>query len=394
MESSNNSRSEVDRWGQLYELSMIQLAVILFLYVILIDQANANMYHPLKPTGKYGISRVSQTLIDKSRVDPHNVSSKRKLSIDIYYPTAKNIDLRFYDKRAIQYWTQADYWSSSQKKILSQELKKIYSYTSIDEQFSSASKKHPTIIFSHGFGAWAGFYSYLIEDLVSHGFMVVGINHTYNSGISEINGEVIYGRMTHEELFKSYFGADEQNLWIEDVSFVIDKIKSTDLELLQRANMDKLFMMGQSFGGSTATHFSQFNQGFIGCINLDGAVFGEKVVEEVKVPLLILMGGESIKSMDFPGSETDLSKKLGISVQQAKDFKEAYLTRLMRLKNIELVQLKVLKGIDHIGFTDFNFLTQSTLFKDAPIGLIPGDQMIERIRNEVMTFVQKLTCTI
>ncbi len=87
----------------------------------------------------------------------------------------------------------------------------------------------------------------------------------------------------------------------------------------------------------------------------------------------------------------NLSNKLGISLEQAKDFKECYLSRLERIcyenRNVEKV---VLEGVDHIGFTDFAFLKKSKLFEEVPIGRKGCDEIVYEIREQVLNFLHKI----
>lgn len=72
--------------------------------------------------------------------------------------------------------------------------------------------------------AFITLYSFLIEDLVSHGFVVIGVNHTHAASYANIGSETIYGKMTHGHLFATPYADQEQNTWIEDSLFVIDAL--------------------------------------------------------------------------------------------------------------------------------------------------------------------------
>lgn len=48
----------------------------------------------------------------------------------------------------------------------------------------ASSSRYPVIIVSHGAAPVVQSYTYLLEELASHGYIVVGINHPYVAGIT------------------------------------------------------------------------------------------------------------------------------------------------------------------------------------------------------------------
>ena len=48
----------------------------------------------------------------------------------------------------------------------------------------SSGGRLPVVVFSHGLGNLRSTYASLVEDLASHGFVVVGVSHTYDSEIT------------------------------------------------------------------------------------------------------------------------------------------------------------------------------------------------------------------
>lgn len=347
--------------------------------------------HPPPPTGPYGIIRQFDVLVDGKRLDPHSPLSKRRLALDIWLPVHQNLQLVPYDERAIRFWKEADFWSENQKIELDDQLLQFGEYLSPGKSMANATESLPVVIFSHGFGAWASFYSYIIEEIVSHGIVVVGINHTYNAGIAEFPDQTIYGRMTHFHLFKSKYAHEEQITWLQDLESVIEKIKTSNDVPYNLMNANQVVVMGQSFGGSTAIHACCKIPDLKGCIDLDGALFGDKELFRTLSPLLILLGGDSIKSMKDKEAINDLADKLGITIDQANDFKECYFDRLDHItENNSNICKIILDGADHMAFTDFIFLSKSQLFSKAPIGTKDRNLILLDIRKCVMNFLKPL----
>ena len=337
-----------------------------------------------RPSGAWGLYRTHVVVAygaDKGQ--------KREIGVDIWLPCARPMSKTPYDCHALDYWRQATFWTAAQKKLLSPALKSFYSYGSPGSQRADCRLSCPVIIFSHGFGAWSGFYSYLIDELVSQGFAVIGLNHTGNAGFTRLNGKVLQGRMTHQELFQTPFAEEEQQQWMRDLKAVLRWLQK-EKTFQACCDVTQIFVMGQSFGGSLATHAAFKIDGLRGCVNLDGAVFGTLLTGHIKAPLLILRGGVSIQEMSDPQVIKNLMKGLGISKKQAEDFRHCYLDRIKQIaqENPQRVFLEDLPGINHVGFTDFNFLAASPLFDKAPVGDRPPFEIIQDIRGRVMTFLR------
>lgn len=63
--------------------------------------------------------------------------------------------------------------------------------TYIQQDISMASQKMPVIVLSHGLGWNTQMYTGLISELVSRGYLVFGIDHTYESVLTLYEGEKI-----------------------------------------------------------------------------------------------------------------------------------------------------------------------------------------------------------
>ncbi|EOZ99234.1 Carboxylic ester hydrolase [Indibacter alkaliphilus LW1] len=74
-------------------------------------------------------------------------------------------------------------------------------------------KKFPVLIFSHGLYSEAFGYYALMEEIVSHGFIVLNINHTYESSGSLFpDGEIL--------LFHSEFDEKNNNSTMAEMAWV------------------------------------------------------------------------------------------------------------------------------------------------------------------------------
>lgn len=347
--------------------------------------------HPPLLTGRYAVGRSDVIVSDFLREDPHALTKDiRHLSLNIFSPQLEDKkNLHPYDEGAISYWKQATYWTPEQRNILDQSLEQFRCYANPNSTLSDLSiKQKPIILFSHGFMAFGTLYSFLLEELASHGFTVVAINHTHAASYAKLKTETVYGHMTHRDLFATPYAEEEQKIWIDDCLFVIGEIKKGKVQPLCEKKDFSFITMGHSFGGSTAIHVAQQSPAVGGCINLDGALFGKNAVTDLQKPCLILKAEESVREMTSLIAIAELSQKLSIRLEDSERFKTCYTDRLDELaKKSSQVITKLVKGINHMAFTDFNFLNQSPLFQHAYVGSKASESIIKEIREEVLLFL-------
>lgn len=147
-----------------------------------------------------------------------------------------------------------------------------------DEQNPS---RYPVVLFSPGYGFDREQGTALVEDLASHGYVVVTISHTYESAEVEFpGGQVELGGHDLDTLPQVAVAVRR-----DDARFVLDKLHeiaagvNPDIEQhrLPRglgASMDltKVGMFGHSIGGATAIQTMAHDPRVVAGIDMDGAV--------------------------------------------------------------------------------------------------------------------------
>lgn len=349
------------------------------------------MISPIKPTGIYTPVKKSGWISDASRNEMHlqEVNVARALSYDIWLPSSIELSDAPYHQEAINFWETANFWSEAQQKVLKHELDSFRCYTHPFATHKVIQKDLPLIVFLHGFGAWGSFYTYIIEDLVSQGFAILSINHTYQAGLSLINGHLVLGNMTHEDLFTTDYAEAEQGICIEDVCFMLDRLDLIFGEaLVEQIDKNRLSVMGQSFGGSTALHIADKRSDIRCCINLDGAVFGNRIPDKVTCPALIIFGELSHCAARASDALEVTSTNLNISEEMARLFIDAYVNRTDHMLKQANISQHIISKADHLAFTDFLWLKDSELFAMAPVGTESPNKLVSDIRKVIHDFIK------
>ncbi len=169
--------------------------------------------------GPFAVGRETITVKDPQRPE-------RSLTVDVWYPAEKS---RVEGATPVQY-----------QVIPGVEVPSRTAFSGLPV---STRGPFPLVMYSHGYGGLRFISSFLTETLASHGFVVVAPDHTGNTAIDLVTGQV--AKRSQNEL----------NL-VGDVRATLDdalarNANSGDL-LYQSINPEKIGIMGHSLGGMTS----------------------------------------------------------------------------------------------------------------------------------------------
>ena len=239
---------------------------------------------PPQPSGESQIGTQSIELVDLDRLEwfTENPEDFRKIMIQVWYPTQDNQGEKelYIDYGDIRIKALADKFDY--KPFLFKSLKRIRT-NSLKNAKPNLSRKFPLIIFSHGLGGNRTQNTIMIEELTSHGYVVIGIEHAYDANVSIFNnGDIAdyrsginYERRNNQRLTPEEFWdirLPQLKTRAADVSFVLDQIESGDFpqDIREIINLDNIGIFGHSFGGATSIYSVYSDNRIDACINLDG----------------------------------------------------------------------------------------------------------------------------
>ena len=249
------------------------------------------------PTGKYKVGRMSIELTDQNRLEAYSTEKedkKRELVIWIWYPAEPLTD----SKRANYLpdkWSEADYVYGVKLGTTGFEC-----HSFENAPVASLQSIYPVIIFSQsGFSVLS--YSAIIEEMASHGYVIVGINHTYDAPITVFSdGRVIPASPQFMEGVNSRAGSMEEAFQFRaavadyktaDIQFVVDQLENINKGsgvLAGRLDVTGIGVFGHSLGGNAALDFCRKNNHCKVAINLDGANWNEVGKVGLKKPAMII----------------------------------------------------------------------------------------------------------
>jgi len=274
------------------------------------------------PTGEYKIgSDYIHLKTDREEKITENTDDKRELMIKVWYPA--NIK----NEEKEPYLNDGDRIGFAEKYGLPKSTFNYLNYVETHAYKSPkvANEEFPVLIFSHGSYSKASGYYAIIEEIVSQGYIVLNINHTYEStGALFPDGTIkLYSKEYDEKhistremgelawksqqdfnnaktedekllisrnILKNYIASDITERWSKDISSVIDKLKTWNKSSFLATHLDttKIGVFGHSQGASAIGQSLLEDDRIIAGVNLDGVQWGNMVDSTLSKPFLII----------------------------------------------------------------------------------------------------------
>jgi dienelactone hydrolase len=246
-------------------------------------------------TGLYGVGVTTKHLIDINRpenftTDPTDV---REMMVQLWYPiektTTSGTRIEYMDYPTFQ-------WLKNLSPVpLFTIPNNAYQFVRPHgrNQTNIAEGKFPVVIFSPGYDGVYQIYTSFIEDLVSHGFVVVSINHPYVSGITVFPDGRTVGLAevpTEPTAQQEFFNMSLRTI-VEDAKFVLDKMtemNETDPDFLGHFDLSEVGMYGHSFGGANTAVCCFEDERFRAGLTLDGVFYQQFISGNINVPFLFM----------------------------------------------------------------------------------------------------------
>jgi Platelet-activating factor acetylhydrolase, isoform II len=335
------------------------------------------------PTGKHKVARMSMQLIDENRLEAYSTErkdKKRELVVWIWYPASP-----ISDSKPASYlpdkWSEADFVYG-----VKLDTTKFECHSFENAPVSAFQPVYPVLIFSQaGFSVLS--YSAIIEEIASHGYVIVGINHTYDAPVTVFSdGRVIPASPQFMEGVNSRAGLIEESFQFRaavadyktaDIKFVVDQLAEINKRsgvLAGRLDLTGLGVFGHSLGGNAALEFCRKDNRCKVAVNLDGANWNEVGKVGLKKPAMIIAAEHP--EFSLPCDEMVIAKVFP-SIEWCEE------ERLLVSQGWRIIidhatpgyALTIL-GAKHLNFADIQF---TDLPPDSPFQIVMGSANPELI---------------
>ncbi len=324
-----------------------------------------------EPTGPYPAGSTSLWLKDTSRSDPWVAGvTVRELMVSLWYPAVPS------DGRRARYMTPAEsellLAGAGVTGVPQDLLSTVRTNAVSDATPAGIERSLPLVVLSPGFKNPRSTLTALAEDLASHGYVVAGIDHTYESYATAFPDGRVTTCLARE--------APRRDRWEKvvagraaDVSFVLDELTGAHPAWPGAALIDpsRIGMAGHSIGGAAAIAAMLADSRIRAGIDMDGATVAQIPDEGLSRPFLFL----GKQSSYTPGRQSlDIPRKPGPAITWERDWK--LLTGWKRW-------LLVAEAV-HASFTDLGLLADQAGL-DIGAG-IPGSRSLDITRAYVRAF--------
>lgn len=231
------------------------------------------------PTGPYDVGTVSLRLVDRRRADPWVAGRRRELMVDVRYP-ARSVD----SHPRVPQMTKGEAAGFDRVNNFG-DLPKGRIDWSGTETFAHLGAPpdrrgpRPVVLYSPGVGDPRTLGTTLTDELASHGYVVVAIDHTYDASAVEFPGERVETTLLPQEFERAQKEGPEAvvalmrktcAVRVADTRFVLDEVeRAFATGRLERAPIG---MFGQSAGGFAALQTMHDDGRIAAAANLDGVL--------------------------------------------------------------------------------------------------------------------------
>jgi dienelactone hydrolase len=329
------------------------------------------------PTGPSPVGTVPLWLTDTSRPDPWAAgASARELMVSLWYPAVSS------DGRRAPYMTPAEsellLAGVGVTGVPPEALSTVRTNAVTDATPAGGQRSLPLVVLSPGFTSPRSTLTALAEDLASHGYVVAGIDHTYESHATTFPD----GRVT-TCLARDAPRRDRPEKTVAgraaDVCFVLSELTGAHSAWPGAGLIDpsRMAMAGHSIGGAAAIAAMLADSRVRAGIDMDGATAAPIPGHGLSRPFLFL----GKQSNYTPGSG-------GAVITSRRDWKRLRGSVSTWERDWELMtgwkRWLVVAGAIHASFTDLALLAdQSGIDIDAHI---PGARSLDITRAYVRAF--------
>ncbi len=333
-------------------------------------------------TGPYEVGTTVMHLIDADRNEIYgpDASAAREIMVQIWYPAEPAEG----DQQA-QWMPDIDAAGPAIARFLElpafilNHLEYVKTNGYVDAEAIKIDNGFPVLIFSHG---WSGFKEqniFQVEELASHGYVVIGINHTYGAILTvfpdgrqaAINPDALPSEVSDEEYDLASNKLVRQ--WSEDIGFVIDELEiinqpANDGNFSGKLDLHKVGVFGHSTGAGATIEFCATDARCHAALVMDlwaEPVSRDAIAAGLSQPVMI-MHSENWDSLDNPENNYGL------------------VGNLVEASSKEVFEMTI-KGTKHDDFSSLPLLTPLAAALELK-GPIDGDLVLEIINAGSVSF--------
>lgn len=250
-----------------------------------------------EPTGPYAVGSEIFRWVDERRPEPATAAEedRRNVVVQAWYPTEVS------SGRQWVYLDGQDRLPSKVSGIPGFLLAdtRIDTHATADVAVSPDRDRWPVVLFSPGYGAPRAFYSGLVADLASRGFLVLAIDHPYESAVTELADGTVATTVENiaaDDPDALRYMTERLETRTADLRFVLDQLARPEVlgPLEGHVDLGNLTAIGHSLGGAAALSAMAADSRLTAAANLDGTLYGDLPERALDRPVLLLESDHAV----------------------------------------------------------------------------------------------------
>lgn len=257
-------------------LARLRRPALAIALVFLLLTAFATWVHLEIPplTGDHAVGRQEFIWTDPSRPEPAtpNPDDHRQTGLIVWYPAEAGTGTRASYVPDLETIKEGLIASGELSSFEVAGLQWVRSHSLQDAAIDTSMDDYPLLVLSPGNATNVEFYGSLGEDLASHGYVVVGLNHPFQvTAMSLLDGSVAVYDPAADARPASV--VDKIADRVADVEFVLNQLSqeiASGRFLEGRVDLGRIGVLGHSNGGLTAAEVCRSSAVVTACMNIDG----------------------------------------------------------------------------------------------------------------------------
>jgi len=335
-------------------------------------------------TGPYAVGTTTRYLVDPNRRETHAGAPKgnRELMIQLWYPAQVKPREKF-----------ADYVEPRMAGRRNAQLALVKTRSLLDAPVLQRDRAFPVVLFSPAIGGSRYQNTFQMEELASHGFVVVGMDHPYSSANvvfpdgRRVRIAIEFLDLSSLEKLRESTRLLEQDLAVRvaDAAFVADTLTQwnrTDPagRFTGRLNTEAFGIIGHSYGGAVAAALCRQDSRFVAGMNLDGWMFGDAEELGIERPFFFVLDDEPAPTLADLNSFDPARRTLFERIKEGLDAVDHSL-------RAHGGYFLALSGAAHFSYTDRTLYSKLRRFGDQ--GTADPHFLLEELNRYTVAFFVK-----
>jgi dienelactone hydrolase len=317
------------------------------------------------PAGRYAVGTEVLHVVDSSRATSRSIHT-RPLTVQAWYPAQRGTgtdDVRYVERALLDSMMSARYLDLDSAAMRGWADVRVDARSRATSATPPSARGWPVVVLSHGMGVARANYTAIAEELASHGYVVLAVDHPIGGFTLAPGGRVLRP------------GIDSLHYPDHPLASIVRDWAIDDALVVRRATMllghgaggvarvvldtSRVAAIGHSLGGAAALQACLAQPLFDACADMDGAVFGDVETERIGKPILVLLSEPDHADRPPPRDSAEAARRERFA-QMGRE-RDSTWTAICARQGDAPCYVAKLTGTGHFSFSDAPFQIPSEL---------------------------------